>query len=87
LSQVAAMSRSAFATKFRKVSGQAPLEFLTEHRMSKSTHHLKSDLSIAEIATRVGYDSEISFARAFKRVMKMTPSAFRKGLRDVSERA
>jgi AraC-like DNA-binding protein len=87
LSQVAAMSRSAFATKFRKVSGQAPLEFLTEYRMSKSTHHLKSDLSIGEIATRVGYDSEIAFARAFKRVMKVTPSAFRKGLRGVSEGA
>jgi AraC-like DNA-binding protein len=83
LAEVAAMSRSAFATKFRKVSGQAPLEFLTQYRMSRSTHHLRSDLPIAEIATRVGYDSEISFARAFKRVMKVTPSAFRKGLRGV----
>jgi AraC-like DNA-binding protein len=81
LAQVAAMSRSAFATKFRRVSGWAPLEFLTAYRMSKSTQHLKGSLPIPEIASRVGYESEISFARAFKRVMKTTPCAFRKSLR------
>src|SRR5581483_6204573 len=85
LAKVAAMSRSAFATKFRKLSGQAPLEFLTEFRMSRSTQLLKQDLSLSEVATRVGYESEISFARAFKRVMGETPGAFRKQFRNRGE--
>lgn len=84
LARIAAMSRSAFATKFRKLSGRAPLEFLTEFRMSKSTHLLRQDLSVSEVANRVGYDSEVSFARAFKRVMGETPGAFRKQVRDTA---
>jgi AraC-like DNA-binding protein len=82
LARIAAMSRSAFATKFRKLSGKAPLEFLTEFRMSRSTHLLKQDVPLSAIATRAGYDSEVSFARAFKRVMGEAPGAFRKRFRD-----
>lgn len=78
------MSRSAFAARFKSVVGQAPLEFLTEHRMHRAVELMRSDLPIAEIASRVGYDSDISFARAFKRVMGRTPGAFKRK-RDMRE--
>jgi AraC-like DNA-binding protein len=48
--------------------------------MHKAGVLMHSGLSIAEIANRVGYDSEISFARAFKRVMGRTPGSFKRGL-------
>ncbi|WP_432417382.1 helix-turn-helix domain-containing protein [Brevundimonas intermedia] len=32
---------------------------------------------IAEVAERLGYDSEASFSRAFKRVMGASPSRYR----------
>ena len=35
--------------------------------------------SIQEVATRVGYDSEAAFNRAFKRVTGSPPAAWRKG--------
>jgi AraC-like DNA-binding protein len=75
------MSRSAFAARFRGVVGQSPLEFLTQYRMHKAGELMRSSVSIADIANRVGYESDISFARAFKRVMGRTPGAFRRTVR------
>lgn len=42
--------------------------------------HLRLD-SIADIASRVGYESQISFTRAFSRIVGTTPGAFRRGAR------
>jgi AraC-like DNA-binding protein len=81
LANSANLSRSAFAARFRTVVGQAPLEFLTQHRMHRAGELMRGRMSIAEIANRVGYDSEISFGRAFKRVMGRTPGAFRRAIR------
>jgi AraC-like DNA-binding protein len=80
LAETARLSRSAFAARFKSVVGQSPLDFLTQYRMHKAGELMHSGLSIAEIANRVGYDSEISFARAFKRVMGRTPGAFKRRL-------
>ncbi|MFL6603640.1 MAG: cupin domain-containing protein [Steroidobacteraceae bacterium] len=78
LANTANLSRSAFAARFKTVVGQSPLDFLTQHRMHKAGELISSGLSIAEVANRVGYDSQISFARAFKRLMGRTPGAFRR---------
>ena len=78
LASTANQSRSAFAARFKAVVDQSPLEFLTQHRMHKACELMNSGLSIAEVANRVGYDSEISFARAFKRVLGRTPGAFKR---------
>ena len=37
-----------------------------------------SDLSIAEIGSRVGYDNAAKFTVAFKKIMKLTPSEYRR---------
>jgi len=78
LANNANLSRSAFAARFKSVVRQSPLEFLTRHRMHKAAALMRSGLSIAEVANRVGYDSEISFGRAFKRVTGQTPGAFKR---------
>jgi AraC-like DNA-binding protein len=80
LASTANLSRSAFAARFKSMVGQSPLEFLTQHRMHKAGELMNSGLSIAEVANRVGYDSQISFARAFKRVLGRTPGAFKRRL-------
>ncbi len=36
-------------------------------------------LSMVEVASRVGYDSEPAFDKAFKRVVGVTPGTFRRG--------
>ena len=37
-----------------------------------------SDLSLARIAERVGYETDGAFNRAFKRVVGMTPGEYRR---------
>ena len=44
-----------------------------------------SDLSIAEIGSRAGYDNAGKFTAAFKKVMKLTPSEYRKERRTYYE--
>lgn len=41
----------------------------------------KSELSITEVASKMGYSDSAHFTRAFKRTMKMTPSQYRKSVR------
>jgi AraC-like DNA-binding protein len=46
---------------------------LAKQMMHESTHNIQ------EVATRVGYDSEAAFNRAFKRATASSPAAWRKG--------
>ena len=79
LAQEAGMSRSAFALHFKATTGTAPIEYLARWRMVSAADLLRSaDLSLGEIAERVGYDSEIAFGRAFKRAFKVSPSQYRR---------
>lgn len=72
------MSRSAFASRFKTLVGQAPLEYLTRCRMQKAAQLLReSDMKIVEIASRVGYESEGAFNKVFKRHCGATPGRFR----------
>lgn len=82
------MSRSAFALKFKEVVGQPPLAYLTEWRVHRAKLLLRNTLrSHAEIAYEVGYESESSFSRVFRRLAGMAPGAFRQGRVDKSRGA
>src|ERR1700759_3153191 len=41
----------------------------------------KRNLNMAAIAAEIGYESEAAFSRSFKRMMGVTPSAWRQGVR------
>jgi|SRR6185369_3494342 len=82
LAERSGMSRASFAAKFRSKTGSTPLDYLTRQRIAAARVLLREDLTIAEIASRVGYESPISFARAFNRVAGTTPGAFRRGAQD-----
>lgn len=74
LAQLATMSRSAFALRFKQVVGMAPMEYLTYWRMLLANDRLKnSHDSVSTIAYSLGYKSESSFSTAFKRVMSHSP--------------
>ncbi len=79
LAESAAMSRSAFAQQFKQTVNLSPIEYLTKWRMLAAQNFLMAtDLPIAQVAERVGYESDISFARAFKREYGVTPSSVRR---------
>ncbi len=78
LAHEAAVSRSLLDQRFRDVLGLSPIRYLTEWRMHIATDLLAStDLTVAQIAKRTGYDSQEAFSRAFKRRMGSAPSAWR----------
>lgn len=71
------LSRSAFAEGFLAYERVAPLAFVTRVRMERAVQLLKTKaLSLHEVARRVGYQNEGSFARAFKRHWGMPPGEF-----------
>jgi AraC-like DNA-binding protein len=79
LAHEARMSRSAFALKFRTVLGQTPLEYLTQWRMYKAGAMIRSNnKSFSEVASAVGYGSESSFSRVFRREMGVAPREYRR---------
>lgn len=79
LADLANMSRSAFAARFKTKLGEAPLEYLTRWRMFRAGVLLRhSERSLAEIAHEVGYESDAALSKAFSRVIGMAPGAFRK---------
>jgi transcriptional regulator GlxA family with amidase domain len=78
LAREARMSRSAFALKFKTVLGQTPLEYLTRWRMYRAGAMIRShNMSFSEVASAIGYGSESSFSRVFRREMGEAPRKYR----------
>jgi AraC-like DNA-binding protein len=73
------MSRTSFATQFKKLVGNTPMDYLTEWRMSLAFSRLQltSD-TVLSIALDIGYQSESAFSRAFKKSIGKSPVEVRK---------
>lgn len=77
-----AVSRSVLDDRFRQVLGRSPIRYLTEWRMHLAQELLATaDLTVYDIARRVGYRSEEAFSRAFKRECGAAPSHWRDSAR------
>ena len=80
LAREVAVSRSTFAERFTALVGEAPMRYLANWRMQLARQMLREGThSIQEVATRVGYESEAAFNRAFKRATGSPPATWRKG--------
>jgi AraC-like DNA-binding protein len=78
LARECAVSRSVLDARFREVLGRSPIRYLTDWRMHLAEDLLATtDLGVAAVAHRVGYDAEEAFSRAFKRVHGESPSRWR----------
>jgi AraC-like DNA-binding protein/mannose-6-phosphate isomerase-like protein (cupin superfamily) len=78
MANVAAMSRSAFAERFRSLVGEAPIQHLIGLRLARAAILLRStDATVAEVARAVGYGAEEALSRAFKARFGTSPRAFR----------
>jgi AraC-like DNA-binding protein len=79
LARAATLSRSAFAHRFTRAVGEPPHTYLAHWRMTVAGRLLRdSDFNLAEVARRVGYASEFSFAKAFKREYGIAPGSYRR---------
>jgi AraC-like DNA-binding protein len=85
LAQRVGMSRSTFAGRFTELVGEPPLHYVTRWRMQKAAGLLREGrATLADIADRVGYESEAAFSKAFKRWVGSAPGAYRKAAKQAA---
>ncbi len=78
LAQAVAVSRSTLAQRFTALIGETPMRYLAIWRIQLAKNLLKqTNLTMVEIAQRVGYESDVAFNRAFKRHAGQPPAAWR----------
>jgi len=81
LAQIACMSRSAFAARFRAAVGCAPMEYLARWRMARARDALgRGGVPLDRLAEEVGYESASAFSTAFRRHVGCAPGGFARSL-------
>jgi AraC-like DNA-binding protein len=79
LASAVGMSRSAFAARFTELVGEPAMHYLSRWKMHAALTWLKeSDAPLSQLASKLGYESEAAFSRAFKRLMGVSPGAARR---------
>ncbi len=79
LARAVGLSRPVFAREFVRMLRLSPMRYLARRRMQVAADLLlDTEASLAEVATRVGYQSEFAFGRAFKRHHGSAPGTFRR---------
>ena len=80
LAATAGLSRTAFAARFTAAVGAPPMRYLQSLRLHHARRLLRDErLTVAAVAARVGYTSEVAFAAAFRRTFGVPPGAWRRG--------
>jgi AraC-like DNA-binding protein len=78
LARVAHMSASRLKARFKAEVGVPPADYTMRQRIDRGKQFLRQgDLSVTEIALRLGFSSTQYFATAFKRYTGQTPSGYR----------
>jgi AraC-like DNA-binding protein len=81
LASIAHMSRSAFARRFTECFNRPPMDYLHDVRLRRAAQLLsRGDLSVDEIASKVGFSSRSHFSRTFRDHFGASPLAFREDL-------
>ncbi len=72
-------SRTRLADRFRHFLGESPMAYLAHWRLKLGAELLQSaDDSVVQVAAAVGYSSEATFNRAFKREFGCPPAQYRR---------
>ncbi|MGG3836871.1 AraC family transcriptional regulator [Paenibacillus thiaminolyticus] len=78
VAQTIGFNRSYFSTLFRRSTGWGFSEYVNRIRIEKAKEHLlTSDMTLQQIATKVGYASGLYLSRKFKQAIGISPGEFR----------
>ncbi|MBC8057323.1 MAG: AraC family transcriptional regulator [Rhizobiales bacterium] len=78
LAELMGASRSSFAEAFTRAVGETPAKYVGKIKMFQARRWIAEDgMRVSVAAVRLGYDSEASFSRAFKRIIGHSPSVAR----------
>ncbi len=79
LAKKASLGERTFARRFKKATGDTPLEYLQHLRIGKARTFLETtEESIDSITYAIGYEDVSSFRRLFKKITGLSPSSYRK---------
>lgn len=79
LARQATMSQRTFARRFVAETGTTPHKWLTQQRVLAARALLEeADLSIEQIATRVGFNSPVVLRDHFRRAVGLSPTDYRR---------
>ena len=77
------VSTSWFIRNFKACTGFTPMQYILSKRIYNAEVLLRdTDYNIAEISRIVGYDNPLYFSRVFRKTKKMSPSEYRKSIRN-----
>lgn len=86
LAKAIGMSRSSFYDHFTSVVEETPAAYVKRWRMTLAARALRTqDVSLGELAERLGYSSESSFSRAFRDEHGVNPGAYRRQQADADD--
>ena len=79
MATVVHLSPYHFARQFKATTGLPPYQYVIARRVERAQHLLSADneLSLAEVALRVGFSDQSKFSFHFKRILGVTPRQFR----------
>jgi AraC-like DNA-binding protein len=78
LAEEVAMSRSSFSARFSQLVGEPAMRYVTRWRILAAQDLLQEErMPVGEIALLLGYESEATFSRAFRRIVGMAPGSWR----------
>ena len=69
-------SRFHFIRLFKNIYSKTPHQYLTTVRIDNAKLLLQTGASVTEVCFGVGFESLTSFVGLFKRLIKLTPSAY-----------
>lgn len=79
LAKASRTSRATLARKFTALVGEPPLAYLRRWRMTLAAKTLRErDVSLAELASELGYQSDAAFHKAFSRERGIAPGEYRR---------
>lgn len=77
LARMAAMSESTLARAFHRVIGRSPIEQVIRVRVMHAAESLRQGARVTEAAFASGFNDSNYFSRQFRKVMRLSPRAFR----------
>ncbi|MFI6803759.1 AraC family transcriptional regulator [Streptomyces luteogriseus] len=78
------LSRYQLLRAFRTTMGVPPYAWLAQHRVARARGLLEAGLRPAEVAGLVGFADQAHLTRWFRRVLGVTPAAYRNSVQDTA---
>lgn len=79
LAKMCAVSETSFRRLFKKTTGESPVRYINNLKISKAKELLKSsEITVEEISDFLSFYDKAYFCRTFKALAGLTPSEYRK---------